>query len=69
VRTVLKYPGAKNRIAGWICNYIPKHEVYLEPYAGSFAALFNKKPCHIETIKQAAERLKNVQIENLPSKG
>jgi len=50
VKTVLKYPGAKNRIANWICSYIPNHNVYLEPYAGSLAVLFNKKPCHIETV-------------------
>lgn len=50
MQTVLKYPGAKNRIAGWICGYIPKHDVYLEPFAGSLAVLFNKEPCHIETV-------------------
>ena len=50
MKAVLKYPGAKNRIADWICSYIPEHKVYLEPYAGSLAVLFNKKPCHIETV-------------------
>lgn len=50
MKAVLKYPGAKNRIADWICSYIPPHEVYLEPYAGSLAVFFNKVPCHIETI-------------------
>lgn len=50
MKTVLKYPGAKNRIADWICSHIPKHNVYLEPYAGSLAVLFNKEPCHIETV-------------------
>lgn len=50
MRAILKYPGAKNRIANWICSYIPKHEVYLEPFAGSLAVLFNKPRCHIETV-------------------
>ncbi|MHC1722525.1 MAG: DNA adenine methylase [Aminipila sp.] len=50
MKTVLKYPGAKNRIAPWICSYIPEHKVYLEPYFGSGAVFFNKEPCHIETI-------------------
>ena len=31
VKSVLKYPGAKNRLASWICEYIPKHDVYVEP--------------------------------------
>lgn len=50
MKTVLKYPGAKNRIANWICSYIPKHDVYLEPYAGSLAVLLNKERSHIETV-------------------
>lgn len=50
LKSVLKYPGAKNRIAPWICEYIPKHDVYLEPFAGSLAVLFNKERCHIETV-------------------
>ncbi|MCI8374898.1 MAG: DNA adenine methylase [Lachnospiraceae bacterium] len=50
MKTVLKYPGAKNRIANWICEYIPQHEVYLEPYFGSGAVFFNKLPARIETL-------------------
>lgn len=50
MKTVLKYPGAKNRIAGWICGFIPKHNVYLEPFAGSLAVFFNKRPARIETL-------------------
>lgn len=50
MKTVLKYPGAKNRIADWICSYIPKHDVYVELYGGSFAVFFNKVPARIETL-------------------
>lgn len=50
MKCALKYPGAKNRIAPWICEYIPKHEVYLEPYFGSGAVFFNKTPARIETL-------------------
>lgn len=50
MKAVLKYPGAKNRLASWITSYIPEHEVYLEPYFGSGAILFNKSRSHIETI-------------------
>lgn len=46
----MKYPGAKNRIADWICSYIPEHDVYVEPFGGSLAVLFNKPRCHIETV-------------------
>lgn len=50
VKCVLKYPGAKNRIASWICEYIPEHKVYVEPYFGSGAVFFNKIPARIETL-------------------
>lgn len=50
MKSVLKYPGAKNRLAPWICEYIPKHDVYLEPFGGSLAVLFNKQRSHIETV-------------------
>lgn len=50
MKCVLKYPGAKNRLAPWICEYIPDHKVYLEPYFGSGAIFFNKVPARIETL-------------------
>ena len=46
----MKYPGAKCRLANWIVNNMPKHSVYLEPYAGSLSVLLNKPRCHIETV-------------------
>lgn len=50
MKSILKYPGAKNRLAPWLCEYIPKHNVYLEPFAGSLSVLFNKQRSHIETV-------------------
>lgn len=50
MKAVLRYPGAKNGIAGWICSHIPPHDVYVEPFGGSLAILLNKPRCHIETV-------------------
>ena len=50
MKAVLKYPGAKNRLADWIVGYIPKHDVYLEPFFGSGAVLFNKPRSYLETV-------------------
>ncbi len=47
---VLKYPGAKWRMADWIIDKMPDHESYLEPFFGSGAVFFNKQPARIETI-------------------
>ena len=50
MKSVLKYPGAKNRLANWICSFIPDHEVYCEPFFGSGAVFFNKPKAKIETV-------------------
>jgi len=50
VRPILRYPGAKWRLADWIDSYIPPHDVYLEPFFGSGAVFFNKLPSQLETI-------------------
>lgn len=50
MKSLLKYPGAKWRIANWIISHFPDHKVYLEPFFGSGACFFNKIPSYIETI-------------------
>ncbi len=50
MRTLLRYPGSKQRIAPWIIDQMPKHHSYLEPYFGGGAILFNKEPSRIETV-------------------
>ncbi len=50
MKAILKYPGAKWRIAEWILSYMPEHKVYLEPFFGSGAVFFKKEPSYIETI-------------------
>ena len=32
MKAILKYPGAKWRIADWIISHFPDHKVYLEPF-------------------------------------
>ena len=59
MKQVLKYTGAKFRIENWIVSNMPKHTVYLEPYAGSLAVLFNKPRCHIETVNDLNDEVMN----------
>lgn len=42
-RPVLRYPGAKWRIADWIVNFFPRHDVYVEPFFGSGATEFERR--------------------------
>lgn len=50
MNALLKYPGAKWRLAPWIISHFPKHHSYLEPFFGSGAVLFNKQKSNIETV-------------------
>lgn len=59
MKPVLKYPGAKYRLAPWIVGMIPYHEVYLEPYFGSGAVFFRKPASRIETINDLDEEVVN----------
>ncbi|SHN77469.1 DNA adenine methylase [Desulfitobacterium chlororespirans] len=50
MKAVVKYPGSKWGIADWIIGHMPDHHTYLEPYLGSGAVLFKKRPSPIETV-------------------
>ena len=50
IKSFLNYPGAKWRLAPEIVKIIPEHRTYLEPFFGSGAVFFTKKPSGIETV-------------------
>jgi len=50
VQRILHYPGSKWSLAKWIIDHMPPHKTYLEPFFGSGAVFFRKKPSHLETI-------------------
>ena len=60
MRSILKYPGSKWRIANWIIEKMPQHHSYLEPYFGSGAVFFNKAPSNIETINDIDSDITNL---------
>ena len=60
VKTLLKYPGSKWRIADWIIAHFPDHKVYLEPFFGSGACFFKKQPSYIETINDLDSNIVNL---------
>jgi DNA adenine methylase len=50
LKPILKYPGAKWRLAPWIVSHFPPHEHYLEPYCGSAAVFFAKEKARHEVL-------------------
>ncbi len=60
MRPVLKYPGSKWKIARNLVELIPDHHSYLEPYAGSLALLFHKRPSPIETVNDLDSDVTNL---------
>jgi DNA adenine methylase len=53
------YFGGKSRIAPWIAGLLPKHRTYAEPYFGSGAVLFAKRPSHTEIVNDLDGELVN----------
>lgn len=60
MRPVLKYPGSKWNIARQLVGLIPEHHSYLEPYFGSGAMLFNKRPSDMETVNDLDSEVVNL---------
>ena len=67
-KTILKYPGAKNRIADWLLEYVPDHKLYVEPFFGGGALFFNKKPSYLEIINDLDDEVVNF-FETLRNNG
>lgn len=49
-KPVLRYAGAKYTLAPWIISHMPAHSTYVEPFCGSCAVLFAKRPVAHELI-------------------
>lgn len=60
IMPILKYPGAKWNKADWIASHFPKHMHYLEPYCGSAAVFFLKKPARHEVLNDLSSSIVNL---------
>ena len=54
---VAKVPGSKWRLADWYVAHLPATRVYLEPYFGSGAVLFNKPRSPTEVVNDIDGRV------------
>lgn len=57
---MLKYFGSKWRLAPWIIENLPEHELYVEPFTGSGAVLFRKPRSKKELINDIDGDLYNL---------
>lgn len=57
---VIRYPGSKWKLAWWIVSHMPPHTVYLEPFFGSGAVLFQKPRSKVETVNDLDGRVVNL---------
>ena len=60
IKPILRWPGAKWRIAKWIISHFPAHGTYLEPFFGSGAVFFNKPLSKTETINDIDDNIVNL---------
>lgn len=60
MKSVLKYPGSKWRIADQLVEMIPNHHTYVEPFFGSGAVFFSKSPSSIEMINDLDSDVTNL---------
>ena len=63
MRAVFRYTGSKWGIADWIIEHFPENYekmIYLEPFAGSGAVFFNKRPSAVETINDLDSDIVNL---------
>jgi len=56
---ILRYYGAKWKIAKWIVQHFPPHDIYVEPFAGSAAVLFHKEESALEVLNDIDDDVVN----------
>ena len=57
---LLRYHGAKWRLAPWIISHFPRHRIYVEPFGGSGSVLLRKKRSEVEVYNDLDGEIVNL---------
>lgn len=57
---VMRYHGAKFRLAPWILSFFPPHQTYVEPFGGAAGILIQKPRCYAEIYNDLDDDIVNV---------
>lgn len=62
-RALIKWPGSKWRMAKWVIQNMPPHDLYCEPYCGSAAVFFTKGRSLLEVLNDKNWDLHNFFLQ------
>ena len=60
MRPVMRYHGAKYRLAPWIMSFFPEHNTYVEPFGGAAGVLLQKPRAYAEIYNDIDGDIVNV---------
>jgi len=60
IKPLMRYHGAKWRLAPWIISHFPQHNCYVEPFGGSAAVLISKEPSAREVYNDKNDEMVNL---------